>query len=124
MGPRRVLVVDDDPTIRDVLQTMLDFEGCEVVVASDGNTAIDTARRLQPDVVLLDVMMPGMNGVEVCRLLKAESDPPKVVMVTAKSSILDQAAGRGAGADAYLTKPFSPLQVLTLLGVDVEELRD
>ena len=122
MGPRRVLVVDDDPTIRDVLQTMLAFEGCEVVVAQDGESAIDTARELRPDVVLLDVMMPGINGVEVCRLLKAETDPPKVVMVTARSSIVDQAAGRGAGADAYLTKPFSPLQVLTLLGVDVEDV--
>lgn len=124
MRARKVLVVDDDPTIRDVLRTMLGFEGCEVLVAPDGETALNTARTMHPDVVLLDVMMPGISGVDVCRLLKDESDPPKIVMVTAKSSLVDQATGRGAGADAYLTKPFSPLQILDLVGVasgDLEE---
>jgi DNA-binding response OmpR family regulator len=119
MTARRVLVVDDDPTIRDVLRAMLGFEGCEVEVASDGPAALDAARSMRPDVVLLDVMMPGMNGLEVCRLLKSLSQPPTVVMVTAKGSVEEQALGLGAGADAYLTKPFSPLQVLDLVGVEV-----
>jgi DNA-binding response OmpR family regulator len=119
MSARKVLVVDDDPTIRDVLSAMLGFEGCEVEVASDGQSAIDAAKAMQPDVVLLDVMMPGLNGLEVCRLLKADAHrAPKIVMVTAKSSVKDQALGLGAGADAYLTKPFSPLQVLDLVGLE------
>ena len=118
MSARRVLVVDDDPTIRDVLRAMLGFEGCEVEVAADGTAALNTARSMHPDVVLLDVMMPGMNGLEVCRLLKEINQPPKVVMVTARGSVEDHALGLGAGADAYLTKPFSPLQVLDLVGVD------
>ncbi len=114
---RKVLVVDDDPTIRDVLATMLGFEGCEVSTAPDGQAALDTARSIHPDVVLLDVMMPGLTGLEVCRLLKADAHPPKVVMVTAKATLEDVAEGHGAGADAYLAKPFSPLQVLHLVGV-------
>lgn len=118
MVARKVLVVDDDPTIRDVLRAMLGFEGCEVEVVADGQAAVDAARQMHPDVVLLDVMMPGMSGLEVCRLLKSDSSPPKVVMVTAKGSVEDHALGLGAGADAYLTKPFSPLQVLDLVGVE------
>ncbi|HVM11436.1 MAG TPA: response regulator [Actinomycetota bacterium] len=118
MSRRKVLVVDDDPTIRDVLRAMLGFEGCEVEVASDGGSALEAVSTMRPDIVLLDVMMPGTNGVEICRRLKADPSAPKVVMVTAKSTLEDEAAGLGAGADAYLTKPFSPVQLLDIVGVE------
>lgn len=113
----RVLVVDDDAVVRDVLATMLSVEGCEVLTAADGPAGLALAERAWPDVVLLDVAMPGLSGLEVCRALKSGSPPPKVVMVTAKSSAEDRARGRAAGADAYLAKPFSPLVLFELVGL-------
>lgn len=113
----KVLVVEDDPTVQEVLATLLGFEGCEVEVAADGRAGLEAAARLRPDVVLLDIMMPGMDGYDVCRTLKSERDPPKVVMVTAKTSAEDERKGISVGADAYLRKPFSPLELLRVVGV-------
>lgn len=122
MGERRgtlkVLVVEDDPTVREVLSTLLGFEGCDVELAEDGETGLAVADRIHPDVVLLDIMMPGLDGYDVCRALKADPRPPKVVMVTAKTSQEDEAEGVAAGADAYLKKPFSPLELLQAVGVE------
>jgi DNA-binding response OmpR family regulator len=112
-----VLVVDDDQTTRDVLRAMLGFEGCEVVDAPDGESALVMADALQPDVVILDVTMPGRSGIEVCRVLKSRADPPRVVMLTARDRPEDVRLGMDAGADAYLRKPFSPLEVLDIVGV-------
>lgn len=117
--PLRVLVVDDDPTVRDVLEAMLSFEGCEVLTAPDGERSLQMARDSLPDVVVLDVMMPGMDGIEVCRRLKTSPESPRVVMVSGKVSLEDQRRGLDAGADAYLTKPFSPLRLLELVGLEV-----
>ena len=117
----KVLVVEDDPTVQEVLSTLLRFDGCVVRVAGDGAEGLEAASRDRPDVVLLDVMMPGMDGFEVCRLLKSEADPPKVVMVTAKTSTEDERRGRAAGADEYLRKPFSPLELLRAVGLDHED---
>lgn len=117
MTSLRVLVVDDDQTIRDVLRTMLGFEGCHVVDAPDGESALVMAEALRPHVVILDVTMPGMDGIEVCRLLKSGSNPPRVVMLTARDRLEDERRGMEAGADAYLRKPFSPLEVLDVVGV-------
>ncbi|MGH2739535.1 MAG: response regulator transcription factor [Actinomycetota bacterium] len=116
MRTLKVLVVDDDEMTREVLETML--EGCEVSVADDGESALKAAERDRPDVVLLDIRMPGMDGFEVCRQLKAWSDPPKVVMVTAKTATEDERKARGAGADDYLRKPFSPLEILRIVGAE------
>jgi CheY-like chemotaxis protein len=109
-----VLVVDDDEMTREVLETML--EGCEVALAPDGESALKVAEDLEPDVVLLDIRMPGMDGYEVCRRLKASPNPPKVVMVSAKTSLEDERQAEEAGADGYLRKPFSPLEILRLVG--------
>lgn len=117
MARLKVLVVEDDPTVQEVLTTLLGFEGCEVEVAPDGRAGLEAAARLRPDVVLLDIMMPGMDGYDVCRTLKSEPDPPKVVMVTAKTSAEDERKGMSMGADAYLRKPFSPLELLRVVGV-------
>jgi CheY-like chemotaxis protein len=114
----KVLVVDDDPTVREVLSTLLAFEGCQVSEAMDGDEALEAARRLRPDVVLLDVMMPGRSGLEVCRALKGDGLTPRVVMVSAKAGPEDERAGLAAGADEYLRKPFSPLELLRVVGVE------
>lgn len=117
MTSLKVLVVDDDQTIRDVLRAMLGFEGCHVVDAPDGESALVMADALRPDVVILDVTMPGMNGIDVCRLLKSRANPPRVVMLTARDRPEDERLGLDAGADAYLRKPFSPLEVLDMVGI-------
>lgn len=109
---RRVLVVDDDPSVRALLNTMLSLEGLEVAEAADGVAALGLADVMRPDVILLDIMMPRMDGYEVCRALKERPDPPKVVMVTAKTAQEDELAALAAGADGYIRKPFSPAQIL------------
>jgi two-component system phosphate regulon response regulator PhoB len=108
----RVLIVEDDPTIRELLSTLLGFEGWQVAMADDGPSGLEAAERVHPDVVLVDVTMPGLSGYEVCRQLKAGASPPRVVMVTGRSTAKDEVDGRAAGADAFLRKPFSPLELL------------
>lgn len=115
MSKRKVLVVEDHPTVREVLRTLLGIEDYEVAVAPNGESGLALADILQPDVVILDVTMPGLNGFEVCRAIKARSAETRIVMVTARTSEEDEQAGRDAGADAYLRKPFSPLDVLEVV---------
>jgi DNA-binding response OmpR family regulator len=113
-------MVDDDQTIRDVLRVMLAFEGCQVVEAPDGESALVLSAAVRPDIVILDVTMPGINGIEVCRRLKSSPHPPRVVMLTARDHPEDERQGRDAGADAYLRKPFYPLEVLEMVGVHMD----
>ena len=116
MSKRLVLVVDDDEMIRRLVRTVLEADDWTVVEARDGNEAFARLEQAEPAVVVLDVMMPGMDGVEVCR--KLDHDTVKVVMLTARDDPALEDACREAGADAFLTKPFSSL---TLLDV-IEEL--
>jgi len=104
--PKRVLVVEDDPSIRDTLAFNLKKEGYVVTVAQDGVEALAKAREVQPDLVLLDLMLPELSGLEVCRVLRQERDVP-IIMLTAKESELDKVVGLQLGADDYITKPFS-----------------
>jgi class 3 adenylate cyclase/CheY-like chemotaxis protein len=106
-APPRILVVDDNPTNVDILQTRLSAHGYEVVTAGDGEAALRAVAAHQPDAVLLDVMMPKLDGVEVCRRLKADPALPftPVILVTAKADSRDVVAGLEAGADEYLVKP-------------------
>jgi two-component system, OmpR family, response regulator MtrA len=113
----RVLIVDDDPIILELLGTILHLNGIEFAAASDGVAGLALAQAMNPDVVLLDVMMPRKDGYEVCRELKAQPDPPKIVMVTAKTSAEDELAALAAGADDYVRKPFKPFTILRALGV-------
>ncbi|HNS39022.1 MAG: response regulator transcription factor [Anaerolineae bacterium] len=101
-----ILVVEDEERIRQFLQRGLGFEGYRVQAAADGPTALELARENPPDLVLLDLMLPGMDGLEVCRRLRAVSDVP-ILMLTAKEAIDDRVAGLDAGADDYLVKPFA-----------------
>lgn len=113
----KVLVVEDDATVRDVLSTLLGFDGFEVETASDGTEGLEKADAMQPDVVLLDVVMPGMNGLDVCRSLRKSVPSARVVMLTGRGTAEDELDGVSAGADAYLRKPFSSLELLDALGV-------
>jgi DNA-binding response OmpR family regulator len=103
---RTILVVDDETTLRETLVEALEAEGFRVVAAADGREALTVFRAERPDLILLDVMLPELSGVEVCRIIRAESSVP-IVMLTAKDSELDKVVGLELGADDYVTKPFS-----------------
>ena len=109
MARLKVLIVEDERTISDVLVYNLTEFGFEVQAATNGLEGIDRAKRFLPDVILLDVMLPGMDGLEVCRQLRAgaETKASKIIMLTAKSEEADQLVGFNVGADDYVTKPFS-----------------
>ncbi len=103
---RRILVVEDETTLRETLADALEAEGFQVVQAADGRAALTRFRADHPDLVLLDLMLPELSGIEVCRIIRAESGVP-IVMLTAKDSELDKVVGLELGADDYVTKPFS-----------------
>jgi len=103
---KKVLVVEDERTIAEAVAARLRAEGFEVEVAGDGPSAVDAARRFQPDAIVLDVMLPGFDGLEVCRRIQAERGVP-VLMLTARDDETDLLVGLAVGADDYLTKPFS-----------------
>jgi CheY-like chemotaxis protein len=119
----KVLVVDDEHNIRNILDFSLHAEGFLVISALNGEDAFKLAVESDPDLILLDVMMPGQGGVETCRALKADprTSSIPVILLTALAGKQDRDAGRKAGADAYITKPFSPKKVTDavqdLLGV-------
>ena len=106
-----VLIVEDDKNIAELLQLYLEKQGYAVTVAADGGQGLTKFRSIQPDLVLLDVMMPVMDGWAVCRTIRSESDTP-VIMLTAKAELDDKVAGLRSGADDYITKPFEMREVL------------
>src|SRR5712671_5069920 len=108
-GPR-VLVVDDDTALADVVRRYLTREGFAVEVAGDGESGLERALATLPDLVVLDLMLPGLDGVEVCRRLR-QTAPIPVVMLTARGEEEDRIAGLDLGADDYVTKPFSPREL-------------
>jgi DNA-binding response OmpR family regulator len=103
---RTILVVEDEPTLRETLVEALEADGFRMVAAADGREALTQFRGERPDLVLLDLMLPELSGIEVCRIIRAESDVP-IVMLTAKDAELDKVVGLELGADDYVTKPFS-----------------
>ncbi|MEO6504824.1 MAG: response regulator transcription factor [Terrimesophilobacter sp.] len=122
---RRVLVVEDDPTVLEVITTYLNAAGFIVDQAGDGFTALETAQRVAPDLIVLDRMLPGIDGAEVCRRIREHSGTP-VILLTALGDTDDRIVGLEAGADDYLTKPFSPrelvLRVQSIMRRSVTEL--
>ena len=102
----RILIIEDEDRIRQFLQRGLSFEGYRIDAAADGQTGLDLFRENPPDLVLLDLMLPGMDGLEVCRRIRAASEAP-ILMLTAKETIEDRVVGLDAGADDYLVKPFA-----------------
>ncbi len=107
MPPQRVLVVDDDPKMLGLMRRALSFAGYDVDLAADGEEALAIARDRLPDVVVLDVMLPGLDGLQVCRRLRAGEATLPILMLTAKDRVPDRVAGLDAGADDYLVKPFA-----------------
>ncbi len=108
---RTILVVDDEPTLRETLAESLESEGFRVLQAGEGPSALQMFRAHRPDLILLDLMLPELSGVEVCRIVRQESDVP-ILMLTAKDSEVDKVVGLELGADDYVTKPFSLRELL------------
>jgi two-component system response regulator MtrA len=107
----RVLVVDDDPALAEMLGIVLRGEGFEPAFVADGAKAVQAFRDLKPDIVLLDLMLPGMSGIDVCRAIRLETGTP-VIMLTAKSDTVDVVLGLESGADDYVVKPFKPKELV------------
>src|SRR5574341_2214524 len=112
----RVLVVEDEPNIADFVRRGLIFQQFDVDVAHTGAAALDTARERMPDIVILDLMLPDMDGVEVCKRLRAAEEVP-IIMLTARDAVSDKVEGLEAGADDYMTKPFEFAELLARIRV-------
>ena len=119
----RVLVVDDDVALAEMLGIVLRGEGFEPIFCADGATALQAFRDSRPDVVLLDLMLPGMDGVDVCRAIRAESGTP-IVMLTAKNDTVDVVVGLESGADDYVVKPFKPKELVARLRARIRRTED
>src|ERR671935_1617500 len=111
----RILVVDDEPAVREALERILRLDGFEVALASDGREAVRSQALAPADAVLLDVLMPGLDGLEVCRRLRDTGDRTPVLMLTARDAVDDRVAGLEAGADDYLPKPFALRELVARL---------
>lgn len=114
MGNNKILAVDDEPNILMSIEFILEMEGYEVHTAGDGEEALEVARKVRPDLILLDINMPRKDGYEVCRILRECDDMvgTKVIMLTAKGQTLEKKKGLEVGADEYVTKPFSAEELL------------
>lgn len=111
MAGERILVVDDEANIRDLARLYLEQEGFAVDVAADGQQALDAVQSAAPDLMVLDLMLPGIDGWEICRRVRAQSDLP-ILMLTARDTDIDKIVGLEMGADDYLTKPFNPRELV------------
>lgn len=111
MANRKILVVDDEKKLVELIKLYLEKDGYQVLVAYDGRQALELARQKQPDLIVLDLMLPEIDGLDVCRILRAESKIP-IIMLTAKTTEEDKLLGLDLGADDYITKPFSPRELL------------
>jgi two-component system response regulator RegX3 len=109
--PNRILIVEDEPGLAESVRYSLESEGFEVTLAVTGPAGLEAARRINPDLVLLDLMLPEMSGLDVCRQIRSSSDVP-IIMLTAKDSEADKVAGLELGADDYMTKPFSMRELI------------
>ncbi len=118
---RTILVVDDEPTLRETLAEALQADGLRVVTAADGREALERFRAHPPDLVLLDLMLPQVSGIDVCRIMRRESAVP-IIMLTAKDSEIDKVVGLELGADDYVTKPFSLRELLARIRAQMRRL--
>lgn len=116
----RILVVDDDEALSEMIGIVLRNDGFEPTFCADGSQALEMFRSSRPDLVLLDLMLPGMDGIEVCQAIRAESDTP-IVMLTAKSDTSDVVRGLEAGADDYVPKPFKPAELVARVRARLRE---
>ena len=114
MDQKKILIADDNENIRDALTYLLEDEGYDLLLAKDGADTLRKVRERRPDILFLDIMMPEMNGYDVCRTIK--NDPQLkstyIIMLTAKGQVAEQERGKEVGADEYIVKPFSPMEIL------------
>lgn len=122
MATPKILIIDDEPSIHTVITAYLQAEGYEFLSAMDGQTGLQAARTFKPDVIILDVMLPGMDGVEVLTNLRRESNV-YVIMLTARAEETDKIIGLSVGADDYLTKPFSPRELIARIKAVLRRLQ-
>ncbi len=108
---QKVLLVEDDPSLSQVIKYNLVKNGYDVLISPDGAMALEKTLNMRPDIIILDIMLPGLDGLEVCRILKSETDIP-IIMLTARSEEMDKVLGLEIGADDYITKPFSMRELL------------
>ena len=115
MEPKKILIADDNENIREALTYLLEDEGYKLWMAKDGAEALKEVRNVRPDILFLDIMMPEMNGYDVCRIIKSDPELNKtyVIMLTAKGQVAEQERGKEVGADEYIVKPFSPMEILS-----------
>lgn len=115
MEKKKILIADDNENIRDALTYLLEDEGYKLWLAKDGADTLKKAREVRPDVLFLDIMMPEINGYDVCRIIKNDPELKNiyVIMLTAKGQVAEQERGKEVGADEYIVKPFSPMDILT-----------
>ena len=118
----RVLIVEDDLVLRETLSYNLIRQGYEVTTAADGKRGVELAQRTRPDLILLDIMLPGIDGFEVCRVLRQETNAP-IIMLTARDDEVDKIVGLEVGADDYLTKPFSMRELLARIKAQLRRVR-
>lgn len=121
--PPRILIIEDEPSLADSVRYNLELEGYEVVVAGTGRQGLDRFRKAEPSLVLLDVMLPEMSGLDVCRIIRSQSDVP-IIMLTARSSEGDVVAGLELGADDYVTKPFSMRELISRVRANLRRASD
>ena len=121
---RRLLVAEDDPEIRQALERILSYEGYEVIAVNDGAAALEAAVEHEPDAILLDVMMPFVDGISVCRKLRDRGDKTPVLMLTARHETEDRVAGLDAGADDYVAKPFDLDELLARVRALLRRIED
>jgi DNA-binding response OmpR family regulator len=120
--PEKILVVEDEISLQETLVYNLSRQGYDVEAVGDGNAALEAARKIHPDVILLDIMLPGIDGFEVCRILRQEMTTP-VLMLTARDDEIDRVVGLEVGADDYLTKPFSMRELLARVKAMLRRVR-
>jgi DNA-binding response OmpR family regulator len=120
--PEKILIVEDEKALQETLAYNLTREGYEPIVAGDGNTAIAKAREIHPDLILLDIMLPGKDGFEVCRVLRQEMNTP-ILMLTARDEEIDRVVGLEVGADDYMTKPFSRRELIARVKAMLRRVR-
>jgi DNA-binding response OmpR family regulator len=112
MASQRVLIVDDEPNIVKLARLYLERDGFQVISVGDGEQALEIIQKQAPDLVVLDIMLPSMDGFEICRRLRAQDDVTPIIMVTARDDDIDKILGLELGADDYLTKPFNPRELV------------
>src|SRR5512145_1364352 len=120
--PESILVVEDEPALRDTLSYNLKKDGFTVETVGDGRAALDSARKLRPDLIVLDLMLPEIDGFEVCRILRKEMTTP-ILMLTARDDEIDRVVGLEVGADDYLTKPFSMRELMARVKAQLRRAR-